>query len=395
MTNDSPLTLSELFLGIAVTWDASQRTVDKKSEVYDLVERVTPTRLKDLLAPQQRLNTEGSVGAGYQTRAPWVRIYDPVVAPSAQDGPYIAYLFSIGMEWVYLSLALGVTKFHDAFPEPKFQRELTKAVSDYRGRMGAAALEGLATDRLELNAPRGSIHARYELSSIASIAYSISNLPSEAALTADLRRFVTLYLKMINNPAMPKLDDIIEGAASAPADQQIVAVEFTPSARVNTPRPIRERRDKASQPRAEHARIGRIGELLVIEAEKKRLSEAGKTSLVAQIVHVACAVGCDCGHPRTERFEPGEEFPGYDILSFNDDETERYIEVKSSLSTKSAYFLTANEWRAAGRHRSQYWLYLVNGVFNKSAQIRRVQDPFGFAEAGNLTLEVDRYVAYL
>lgn len=72
-----------------------------------------------------------------------------------------------------------------------------------------------------------------------------------------------------------------------------------------------------------------------------------------------------------------EEFPGYDILSFNDDETERHIEMKSSLSDKSAYFLTAREWRATEKHGQHYWLYLVNGVFKQAVTIRRVQDPAG------------------
>ncbi|WP_406660241.1 DUF3883 domain-containing protein [Methanolobus sp. ZRKC3] len=53
---------------------------------------------------------------------------------------------------------------------------------------------------------------------------------------------------------------------------------------------------------------------------------------------------------------------GFDILSYNQDssmEYDRYIEVKSYTS-KPAFFITRNEFKAAKRFRGKYYLYLVD-----------------------------------
>lgn len=396
MTTDTSLTLPELLLAVAVTWDRRRRTVDRETEVYNLVHTGVPARLLELVGEQQRFKSEGSVGQGNQTRAPWIRVYDPAVSPSAQDGPYLVYLFSVDMERLYLSLGLGVTTFLQSFSErDRGLRELKGAVDLYRSRMGPSRLAGLTQERLRMDAPRGSLHEGYELGSIASIEYSVQDLPDESVLARDLRRITALYAQLLNDPVLPELDTIIGSVATLPTEQQIEARDLVPLPHSRSSRPRRPGQRRTPRPRLETPQIGVAGEQLVIRNEKERLENAGRPDLAARVLHVACNAACNCGHRREAPTAEDEMFPGYDVLSFDDDGRERFIEVKSSVGDQTAYFLTVNEWRAAERHLSQYWLYLVNGVFKKSVTILRMKDPTTLEREGRLTLEIDRYVAFV
>jgi hypothetical protein len=51
---------------------------------------------------------------------------------------------------------------------------------------------------------------------------------------------------------------------------------------------------------------------------------------------------------------------GYDILSFTEDGTVKYIEVKTTLgSAETAFFLSANELAFARQHTAHYCLYRI------------------------------------
>jgi hypothetical protein len=61
------------------------------------------------------------------------------------------------------------------------------------------------------------------------------------------------------------------------------------------------------------------------------------------------------------------DFVGWDITSFDVDETEIFIEVKSSVGkTISAVNLTVNEWQAAcdAVRRDRYYIYVVTSALS-------------------------------
>lgn len=92
-------------------------------------------------------------------------------------------------------------------------------------------------------------------------------------------------------------------------------------------------------------RLGAEGEKLIIEYEKWRLIAAGKESLADKVEWVSKDLG---------------DGTGFDILSKNNNGTDRFIEVKTTKLTKETpIYLTNNEVRFAEKKFNAFYLYRV------------------------------------
>ena len=72
---------------------------------------------------------------------------------------------------------------------------------------------------------------------------------------------------------------------------------------------------------------------------------------------------------------------GYDIASYDnddDDNTNRFIEVKSYTGNDKYFYLSSNEYKTAKRRRQKYWLYLVNRdkLADRNYAPTMIQDPY-------------------
>jgi len=93
--------------------------------------------------------------------------------------------------------------------------------------------------------------------------------------------------------------------------------------------------------------LGKAGEQFVLRFERARLRRAGKTTLARNIRHVAELEG---------------DGAGYDILSFEPDGREKYIEVKTTVSGPVAPFhVTRNEVEISRTLRTRF---VLTRVFN-------------------------------
>ncbi|MEQ1796895.1 MAG: DUF3883 domain-containing protein, partial [Lacibacter sp.] len=91
--------------------------------------------------------------------------------------------------------------------------------------------------------------------------------------------------------------------------------------------------------------LGEAGEELVIEYEKWRLTKAGKQNLAEKIEWISKDKG---------------DGTGFDILSKNENGTDRYIEVKTTkLSKETPIYLTRNELSFASSKQKGFYLYRV------------------------------------
>lgn len=91
--------------------------------------------------------------------------------------------------------------------------------------------------------------------------------------------------------------------------------------------------------------LGEKGESFVIEFEKRRLIKAGKEGLADKIEWVSKDIG---------------DGLGYDILSKNENGSDRYLEVKTTKLTKeSPIFLTRTELNFANVKSRDFYLYRV------------------------------------
>ena len=118
-------------------------------------------------------------------------------------------------------------------------------------------------------------------------------------------------------------------------------------------------------------RLGEHGESVVLNAERDSLREMDKAGLADRIRQIS-----------KENISAG-----YDILSFEEDGRNKYIEVKStnnSPSSQANFLITINECEKA-KELKNYYIYIVFNVKSKNPKIWRLRDPFSFQDKG-LTL---------
>lgn len=118
-------------------------------------------------------------------------------------------------------------------------------------------------------------------------------------------------------------------------------------------------------------KLGDRGEKIVKDFEVKRLENLNKHDL-AELV---------------DRVSLKSDNLGFDILSFEEDGAERYIEVKATRSTvgDANFFLTINELKTA-QEKENYYIYLVYEILSKEPKIWIINNPFN-PENKNVNLE--------
>jgi hypothetical protein len=103
---------------------------------------------------------------------------------------------------------------------------------------------------------------------------------------------------------------------------------------------------------------GYLGEEYVLNYERRRLRAKGKNRLASRIRWVSK--------------ESVSE--GFDILSFELNGAERWIEVKASAQRSRVFEMSENEWQTAKSARSKYYIYRVTEVRTKPI-VKIYQDP--------------------
>jgi Domain of unknown function (DUF3883) len=104
----------------------------------------------------------------------------------------------------------------------------------------------------------------------------------------------------------------------------------------------------------ENNKLGWLGEEFVVDYERQRLTEAGKPDLAIRVERIS---------------ETRGDGAGYDVLSFEEDGTERYIEVKTTNSGKNyPFYISANELDFSEDFSEKYYLYRVFN-FKKSPKL--------------------------
>ena len=110
-------------------------------------------------------------------------------------------------------------------------------------------------------------------------------------------------------------------------------------------KPFRARKVDYTRQSARDKRVGRAGELLVLDYERQALRNAGIPVLAEKVRHVAEVEG---------------DGAGYDVESYDPDGTRKYIEVKTTTGDQSCeFYITANELQFSKQHSDNFFLYRV------------------------------------
>jgi len=115
-------------------------------------------------------------------------------------------------------------------------------------------------------------------------------------------------------------------------------------------------------------RLGERGEVIVLNAERYSLKKMDKAVLAKRIRQIS----------------KENTSAGYDILSFEEDGQNKYIEVKSTNNSPSSmvnFLITSNEYEKA-KELKNYYVYIVFNVKSKNPKIWRLRDPFSFQDKG-------------
>jgi len=343
--------LKELIADIANNYPAYRDnvTVDKEHLVYHLVTSEFPEKIKPFVGTKRNYKIQGSTGQGRITQAPWVAVFDNSITSSAQHGYYIVYLYNVTLNQIFLTLGAAVTDFSKIYGS---NRTMLKGIEGTCAKLGdlISAPDRVQKGKIDLGTKGASnLHTQYAHGCIASIEYEISNLPNDSRLAADLELFVKLYNDLRLKVGPNILEDEAISEAAVPEDVEIEAKDFT---RKEPPKKNNDSSGRSTPRQSKQAKkTGDAGEQIVIEYEQKRLTDGGRPDLADQIVWEADL----------------NQFPGYDISSFNLDGSPRNIEVKASTGDEiNSITLTDNEKNAAtSEDRNAYYLYLVTSVFKK------------------------------
>lgn len=118
--------------------------------------------------------------------------------------------------------------------------------------------------------------------------------------------------------------------------------------------------------------IGDIGENLIHGHECMRIKIGGREDLIHLIKRI-----------------PTQFAVGYDISSVELDERKRYIEVKTTISSKPLHFnrihLTKNEWNTANSTRDRYYVYRLM-ISKNERTLFLLQDPVGLYKSDKIDM---------
>ena len=336
---------------------------------------------------------EASLGMGNISTIPWVTVYHNQVTKSAQNGFYIAYLFSEDGSEVHVTLMLGAQQSQVIGSRDVGKKSLDileEAAQEFRSTFQHCTSENERyLDQITLQHDKDNLRVdSYEKGAVFSKTYSLDNLDvDDTTIQSDLDTLLELYKSIQQDlkhtfflPVHPdepdrytiwdKLYQKYNSPFFNPTTKKAEQSYDLPDPTLITPTPPPSKHNtKGSHGYNNKNRdygeeeIGRIGENYVYDCEIAALKKLGKSDLADRVV---------------KQYEDKTNYPGYDIKSFDKTDFEEiYIEVKSSAgNSKESFEITRNEWKAAEKYKERYWIYTVLGCDPPGKNTRKVQKRF-------------------
>lgn len=349
------------------------KVVKKDHPTYTLVKDTWQNEVLERVN-NKKYEVESSVGHGNLGVIPWLAVMDKSVTDSATKGFYVVYLFSRSTKKLYLTIALGSFQFETIYGR---NNACLEKISDAKKRF-QQLFDHLKPDKIVNNINlveddetfeepiKGSsrfLVSSFEKGVCYAKEYDVQNI-DRYDLDKDLDEFLTSYDEIINDPQAENLDIIVESSLkiekSTSLDYQIP--NYKKRDRAENKRKVsivhvakQKRRTQQSK------KIGTAGEEHVYQYEFNKLKKLNKKDLADKI----------------QRHYANNEYPGWDITSYNEQGEEIYIEVKStSGKIINSVEITENEWRAASVKYNKYYIYLVNNALTKDIKIiEKINNP--------------------
>lgn len=339
---------------------------------------------------------------------PWIGVFDRDISLTAQRGYDIVYLFCTDMSGVYLSLNQGWSYFKNCYGTKEGRKRAAIVTQSWRESLSSALNDfdfapiDLKASNALSNLPRG-----YKMCHICGKFYPAQSIPDEDVLRHDLQNMLSLFRelkgRLIHNSIEETNDAILAQAYTFPHQTLTPKQERSDAAALNkllagdgsgtklllqaglpnmpiVPAADSSGKRKAGTSRPDYigkaisqAKLGRAGELMVMEYERQQL-QAQRSPLLP--THVS---------------EKDGDSVGFDIKSYFPDGIVKYIEVKTTTSgPEQTFFLSRRELAFAKEHAENYYLYRIyhfNPISGHGDLVIFHGDP-----DDNFTLEPETYV---
>ena len=365
------------------------KTVDKNHLVYDLVINKWPDKIKSKINYKKYL-IESSVGIGNLSAAPWLAIMDKSITESAREGFYIVFLFSRSGKKLYLSLGLGATQFENIHGRSnECLDKIQLATNDFRELFKDYLPENriekidLVEDQEDFEPPlKGSsrfLVSAYESGTFFAREYNPKEIINNQ-IFKDLDDYIKIYENIVNDSRAENLDILAEKFSKKNIN---VKIDYSvPNYKPREKSIIKNKTSVVSKAKSkrrtqESKKIGLAGEDHVYLYECQKLKKIGREDLVSKI----------------KKHYANNEFPGWDITSYDSSAQEIYIEVKSTKGNKiNSLDITSNEWDSAIKNKEKYFIYLVNNALNEKIKIFEIiNNPSKYVDEGKIQLSTAIY----
>ncbi len=348
---------------------------------------------------------KASIGAGQKSEIPWVCIFNRSVTETATQGIYIVYLFRKDMSGFYLELGQGITTFENLYGADKY-KNVIKVANYFKDLISDDSFSKESIDLKGLN----KLAKGYECGTILSKYYEKDKY-TENELLKDLSDLKTIYddicdnlmddtyMNIVNN-VIDNMNPYVISAKEANAaietalleeneleEAEVMTLEYVDIPNVKKKNKYSVIKQKTVR-KIDHlkkarssAKIGLLGEDLVMAYEKDRLTGLGREDLADRIKWIS----------------KEDDTTGYDIISFdvdkNGDVVEKYIEVKTTEGNDTnIFFVSANEVKTMDELKNKYYIYRVFNLKSKNPKVY-VLDYNDFKN--KIELSVDTYLANL
>ena len=365
-------------------------------EIYKLFFYEIEHHFKSLV-DERVYKVKSSLGSGRVTAIPWIGIMHKEITESAQKGIYLVYLFSRNAKKCFSAMEIGAGQFNRIFGENSKSTERLKAAkykfqnhfSHYSPFNDECEINLVNAEDKKFIEKFGELNKKpnfkidnYIAGSFFAKEYSLNNSFLKENIQNDLKKYLNTYESIINDPLgishIEYLLDSVYEKSDLPKkvnlDYEIP--EFVPNPNLHKSDDRFHKKNSKSKNNNKYSfsipskKVGRAGEEYVFKFEYNKLVKAGRQDLALKIV---------------KQFEILNDFPGYDIKSFNEKGDEIYIEVKSTKSEVKSYFeISRNELEASEKFKDQYFIYHVVDVLKNPKIMKSIQNPFMKIEKGEI-----------
>ena len=368
-------------------------------ETYKLFFYEIEKKFKELV-DEKVYKVKTSLGSGRVTAVPWIGIFHKNITSSAKEGIYIVYLFSRNLKTCYLSMEIGSGQFEDIYGKTlkcsdrieEARNRFSDTFSHYSPIDKETGINLKNDDDKRFTEKFGKLKSNPEFRINNYIAgaffrtkYSLNKLFLDSDFENDLKKYLKTYESIIDDPiGVSYIEYLLDSVHEKNDVKKKINLDyeipkFKPKKNIKEINNPTDKKNTNSENRNKFnfslpsKKVGRAGEEHVYEYEYNKLIKAGRKDLALKIV---------------KQYEILNDFPGYDIKSFDKNGNEMYIEVKSTKSKSKNYFeISRNEVRKSKKFQDQYFIYHVVDVLKDPRITNSLSNPLSKIEKGEITMD--------